>query len=640
MCGITGVAFHEMDPARFAEMNDRLAHRGPDQSGFWHHAGDYVYLGHRRLSILDLSHAGDQPMQDASGRWVLTFNGEIYNFADLKHELEGRGFSFYSHSDTEVLVNAIATWGVEATLRKLNGMFAFAVWDQLEKVLYLARDRFGEKPLYYGAIGSAFVFASELKPIFHFPGYRPEIDPQALGGFLALSYVAAPGTIIKGINKLEPGCFLRVTGANKWIAGTYWDPQLVAEQARKQPFQGSEADAVAALKDQLLQSVRLRSISDVPLGCFLSGGIDSSLITAMMCQISEQPVKTFSMGFEIDAFNEAEVARKVAEHLGTNHFEQIVTERDALDVIPHLPEMFDEPFGDSSQIPTHLVSKMARENVTVSLSGDAGDELFGGYTRYIQAPLQYARLKKFPSAVRSSMARMMSALPPSMWDSLYRKSKWLLPETYNVQHFGEKLQKLSRATRSAQSELSFYNSLIQQAEHPESFLCLEGSFDPKGNWNSSQNMAENMMLNDVRGYLPGDILTKVDRASMAVSLEARVPFLDPGLFEFAWSLPMHLKIRGGKGKWILRELLGELVPASCFERPKSGFALPIAHWLRGSLRDWAEDLLEPDHPHALLDSKRVGRCWREHLKGRRDHNAILWNILMFRAWENRWIRGK
>lgn len=612
--------------------------RGPDERGTWFEPDGSVALGHRRLSILDLSRTGTQPMQDLSGRWVLTFNGEIYNFRELRTRLEQSGTVFQGTSDTEVLIEAIASWGVEKTLNSSNGMFAFAVWDRKKKRLYLARDRFGEKPLYYARVNGAFIFASELKPLFLFPQFTEEIDKNALDHFLRLSYVPAPSTIFRGVYKVKPGHVLEISSADRIQEKCYWNPEEQADQSLKQPFSGTFAEAVPELERLLMKSVELRSVSDVPLGCFLSGGIDSSLITAMMSRVSKGQVSTFSIGFKQAGFDEAVYARRVANHLGTHHTELYLSEHDILDVIPRIPSMFDEPFGDSSQIPSFLVAEMARKAVTVCLSGDAGDELFGGYTRYLQGPAQSKTFNRIPGPLRSMGAGVMQAFSPRTWDAMHRFLSPVLPDKFKVLHFGEKLQKLARAVKQAHSPEYFYMNLIHQV--PLSSPSLVRQFpnsitDPV--WNKDWPMLHNMMIQDTMQYLPGDILTKVDRASMGVSLEARVPFLDPDLFRFAWSLPDQFKIRHGKGKWILRELLKQYVPEDMFERPKSGFAMPVAQWLRGPLRGWAEDLLPRENGHDLLDGRSIHHLWQTHLKGNRDHNAILWNLLMFRAWEKQWV---
>ena len=639
MCGIVGVAFKEVDPALIEKMTNQMKLRGPDASGTWRSGDGAVALGHRRLSIIDLTDSGSQPMQDGSGRWCVSFNGEIYNFLELKEELESHDFTFRGTSDTEVVVNAFAHWGMEGTLQKLNGMFALAAWDSRDKKLYLARDRFGEKPLYYGNFDGAFVFASELKAVFPYPSFNKRINAEAFSHLLSYSYIPAPFSIFEGLYKLEPGRVLVVSGPEHWENKAYWDPSSEVSAALENQFTGSFEDALMETERRLLKSVRSRSISDVPLGCFLSGGIDSSLITAMMCQTSGERVSTFSIGFDHARFNEAVYAKQVADHLGTQHTELYLSDQEARDVIPGLPEIFDEPFGDSSQIPTFLVSQMARREVTVCLSGDAGDELFGGYTRYIHGPSQYNQFNRLPAVFRKIGASALQSLSPESWDTLYKIVKPMLPNRYQVLHFGEKLQKLARAVRAAGCPEAFYKRLtfqIASADHllnqPEKFQELKLSWKPE--W----DVLTNMMVQDVIGYLPGDILTKVDRASMGVSLESRVPFLDPDLFRFAWSLPVGFKIHQGKGKWILRQLLKKYVPEKYFERPKSGFAIPIAEWLRGPLKTWAEDLLPlQQKDHDLINGESVKRLWQEHQTGTRNHNAVLWNLLMFRAWENRWM---
>ncbi|PIE89051.1 MAG: asparagine synthase (glutamine-hydrolyzing) [Acidobacteria bacterium] len=636
MCGIVGIAFKQTSMDILKRMTASMQLRGPDAQGTWMSDDQTVALGHRRLSIIDLTESGSQPMSDPAQRWHLTFNGELYNYREMKAQLEEFHLSYRGSSDTEVLLMGLAHWGVEKTLQLADGMFAFAAWDSAEKKLYLARDRFGEKPLYYGCVNGAFVFASELKPLFKYPDFKPEIDPYALYTMLTFSYIPAPHSIYRDLHKLKPGHYLEVTRASKWELKTYWDLNRVVEEALEHPHKASEKETFEKAEQLLKRSVALRSVSDVPLGCFLSGGIDSSLITAMMCQSSASNVSTFSIGFEEARFNEADFARKTASHLGTDHTELILTESDARNVIPDLPHYFDEPFGDSSQIPTFLVSRLARRDVTVCLSGDAGDELFGGYTRYVHGPVQYSRFHKLPSFVRTAAGATLQSLSPAVWDRLYNTLSGMIPERYRVMHFGEKLQKLARAIRSAGRAEHFYQNLIVQTEKVDQLMNDHSTHFslPETGWQQNQTLLTNMMVQDALGYLPGDILTKVDRASMAVSLESRVPFLEPKLFQFAWSLPLEYKIRQGKSKWILREVLAKYVPRALFERPKSGFAIPVAAWLRKPLKAWAEDLLPLDpRSHTLIRGDQVSKLWKEHQNGTRDHNAILWNILMFRAWE-------
>jgi asparagine synthase (glutamine-hydrolysing) len=646
MCGIAGLlTAGRADPALVRRMTDPIAHRGPDDQGVWTDAEGGVGLGHRRLSIIDLSPLGHQPMESADGRWVLTYNGEIYNHLDLRAALEasGVGTAWRGHSDTETLVECIAAWGLESTLQQAVGMFALGLWDRRERILHLARDRFGEKPLYYGWAGGDFVFASELKAIRAHPGFANSVSRRALRLLAARTYIPAPLSIYERLFKLEPGCILSVApaalkaprddapveGAREGGIGLtrYWSYRDVMRRGFADPID-DEGDALERLEATLAAAIKGQSVADVPVGAFLSGGIDSSSVVALYQKYSPRPVRTFSIGFEEAGFNEAEYAKAVAAHFGTVHNERYVTVKETRDVIPLLPTMYDEPFADSSQIPTHLVSRFAREQVTVALSGDGGDELFAGYNRHFAAPRLWQRLQMLPRPVRSLIGTPLSQLPSGLWNWAPGKRQ---------PHFGAKVQKALRIAGSARSFDDVYNSFLDEWSLERSPVLGGGDGDGSGfdlDVAPGAPDAVRMMYCDAVSYLPDDILCKVDRASMAVSLETRVPFLDHRVAELAASIPVSMKVRGGKGKHILRELLYREAPRALFERPKAGFAIPVGDWIKGPLRPWAEDLLDPARMAAegFFDPARVRRRWQEHLSGRRDATPALWAVLMFQAW--------
>ena len=643
MCGITGI--YHLNGSRkgispdegIKKMTDALAHRGPDASGYWTDLNTGIALGHRRLSIIDLSSNGDQPMTSSCGRYVIAYNGEIYNFHDIKNELELEKKSFRGYSDTEIILEACAYWGIETAISKFNGMFAFALWDKHKKCLYLARDRVGIKPLYWGRIGDLFLFASELKALRAYAGWKPEIDRNAIASYLRHNYIPTPQTIYKGIKKLEPGCILSVKYREEPQTESYWDMETVIKNASSYSYNREEKDTIDSTEELLIDAVKKRMIADVPLGVFLSGGIDSSLVTALMQKVSMKPIKTFSVGFHEKKFNEAHFAKEIAASLGTEHTEFYVTPNDAQDVIPMLPDIYDEPFSDSSQIPTYLISKLTREHVTVALSGDGGDEVFGGYSRYITADKYGKYLFGLPETIRTPFAQTIKSLSPNNWDKL----NLLVPEKYRVTHLGNKAYKLADILKSGKNE--YYSRLVSHWHHPEEIVmdaveppCMARKvLDTSG---SIQDFIAQMQYMDTVSYLPDDILTKLDRASMAVSLEARVPLLDYRVVEHAWQLAMNMKVRNGQGKWILRNILSRYVPKHLFERPKRGFGVPIGDWLRGPLRDWAEGLLDENkmHQQGYLQSLPIRKKWVEHLSGKVNWDYHLWSVLMFQAWLERW----
>lgn len=622
-------------------MLNQIAHRGPDGSGFWCDSNIGLALAHRRLSIIDLSPAGSQPMHSSSGRFIVVFNGEVYNYKSLRTEIEKAGFcNWRGHSDTEVMLEAFEIWGVESTVKRMTGMFSIALWDRDKRALSLIRDRIGEKPLYYGKVGSSFLFGSELKALKQYPGWCGEIDRNSLTLFLRHNYIPAPYTIYKDICKLPPGTILTV-GENSKTAWpqpiTYWSAKNIAEYGLANQFTGSDEQAVQKLDDLLKNAVCQQMEADVPLGAFLSGGIDSSTIVALMQAQSSRPVKTFTIGFHEKDYNEAEHAKAVAKHLGTDHTELYVKPADALGVIPKLPALYDEPFSDSSQIPTFLISQLTRQHVTVSLSGDAGDELFGGYNRYFMCRSIWEKASWMPAKFRSSFAKRLQAISPRAWNNLCRQVSPLLPQSMKYRAFGDKLHKLAEVL-DVSDPMEMYQRLVSHWKMPQEIVF--GGIEPptcltdRGRWINTNNFTQQMMYMDLVSYLPDDILVKVDRAAMGVSLETRVPFLDHRVVEFACQLPLSMKIRHGQGKWLLRQVLYKYVPQKLIERPKVGFGVPIDTWLRGPLREWAEELLDESRlkNDSYFNPKPIRQKWCEHLSGSRNWQYHLWDILMFQAW--------
>jgi asparagine synthase (glutamine-hydrolysing) len=642
MCGIagfltgnsTGIARELAEVS--AAMNACLQHRGPDDHGVWIDEECGIALAHRRLSILDLSPAGHQPMVSADGRYVIIYNGEVYSHQPIAAELTARGHKFNGHSDTEVILNAFAANGIEPTLKRMIGMFAIALWDRRDRSLTLIRDRLGIKPLYWAKFGELFLFGSELKALRAHPGWTPKINPSAVAAFMRHNYIPAPHTIYQGVHKLEPGSVLTLPWRGEPQISRFWNARTVAHDGMLYPLEGSDAELTEQLEMLLQDAVARRMIADVPLGAFLSGGVDSSTVVALMQQARLGKVRTFSIGFDIPGYDEAPFAAAVASHLGTDHTELTVTSRQALDLIPRLPDIYDEPFADSSQIPTYFVSAMTRKHVTVALSGDGGDELFAGYNRYQLAERFWQALALMPRAVRSAAATALTLVRPDHWTSIAA----VLPARLRPPQAGDKLHKMA-AVLKLDSPDALYRRLVShwepseimvQAQEPPSIVTDEKIAQ------EFPDMLARMQFLDLVTYLPDDILTKVDRASMAVALEARVPLLDHRVVEFSWRLPRNAKVRNQTTKWILREVLYRHVPRTLIERPKMGFGIPLGDWLRGPLRDWAEDLLNETRLREaeLLDPKVVRRFWQEHLDGSRNWQYLLWDVLMLEAWRERW----
>ena len=641
MCGITGfVDLARAQPAAGLEctvkaMADSLQHRGPDEGGVWVDEAAGVALGHRRLSIVDLSAAGRQPMASASGRFIVSYNGEIYNAGDIRNELGGDKNRWRGHSDTEVLTEAIAAWGLETAIGKCIGMFAIAVFDRKTRTLSLVRDRLGKKPLYWTRQGSLLLFGSELRALRAHPQFKGEVDRDNLVAYVRRGNYQGSATVYSGVHQLEPGHILTLSADGAITDTPYWSLETEIRRVRANPFRGSPDDAVNALSDLLTDAVRRRMVADVPVGAFLSGGYDSSTVVALMQAVSPRPVRSFSIGFSEAGYNEAPFAKDVARHLNTDHTEFMVTPQETRDVIPRLPDIYDEPFADSSQIPTFLVSKLAREQVTVALSGDGGDEFFAGYNRYALGERILRRMAMLPPGVRETLARSLTAGRPETWDRLAR----VIPAKLRPPYFGDKLHKLAGAI--TEDETGVYRRLTSQWHDP-SGIVIGGTEKlwPRADDGIADLLPgniERMQYYDAIGYLPGDILTKVDRASMAVSLEARAPLLDHRVAEFAWSLPLDLKIRNGQAKWILRQVLYRHVPRALVDRPKAGFSIPVGAWLRHELRDWAEDLLDEKklREAGYFDPAPIRQLWAQHLKGERNGQYALWAILMFEAWRRR-----
>lgn len=645
MCGITGLYSFEPRINRqdlhgvALNMNDALLHRGPDSGDVWQDPDAPFVLGHRRLAIIDLTPSGAQPMESPSGRYMIAFNGEIYNFKALRADLEkNHSHKFKGTSDTEVILAGFEYWGIEETLEKINGMFAIALWDRKTRALFLARDRFGKKPLYVGWAGSTLVFGSETKALAAHPDFRRDVNRDALTSYMRFGYVPAPFCIYDQVWQLPAGHMMAIDmhllrgGQDlKPLMNSYWSHKEALEQARANPIENLE-NIVDEFEDLLSECVSDRMISDVPLGAFLSGGIDSSSVVAMMQKHSSKPVKTYTIGFNEDGFNEAQYAKKIARHLGTDHHELYLDPKRALEIVPKLATMYDEPFADVSALPTYLVSEFARESVTVTLSGDGGDEMLGGYARHVTGPKAWNAVNNIPAPLREPLSQAIKTISPAMWSRL-RGGK---PQFgTHVHKFAEILPK--------EIEGDVYLSFVTHWQNPKA-MVMDGQeqviplVDPEAQI-EGLSFAENMMYWDALTYLNGDILTKVDRASMAVSLEARAPLLDRRIYDYAWRLPLDVKIKDGKGKWLLREVLKKHVPEELIERPKQGFCVPIGDWLRGDLKDWAEDLLDENilRDQGFFNYPEILKLWSEHQKGRGNHAMKLWTVLCFQDWYRNWV---
>lgn len=644
MCGIAGFYNPDGFPTEWAEnsvkkMAATIVHRGPDDSGEWADGVAGIALAHRRLSILDLSSAGHQPMISASGRYVIVFNGEIYNHMALRADLGNQPWRGYS--DTETLLFAIERWGLKSTLIKTVGMFAFALWDRQDRTLSIARDRIGEKPLYYGWQNNTFLFGSELKAFKQHPAFEGNINRNVLILFLRHGYIPAPHSIYSGIYKLLPGTFLRLSEKNH--KGTlsepvaYWSLFDIVASGHANPYQGNEHEAIIELESRLSESIRLQMVADVPLGAFLSGGIDSSIVVALMQAQSSRPVKTFTIGFEEQGYNEATHAKAVAAHLGTEHTELYVTPEEAMNVIPLLPTLYDEPFSDSSQIPTFLVSQLARQHVIVSLSGDGGDELFHGYKRYALCEDLWAKLALLPYNLRKAVSLLLAACPIEFMDKFSGLLESFFEKYGRAGNIGQKFHKLANVM-AVRSQEDLYRQIISSGKDSMQSVkhaCrLPTVFTNEKTWADLSLFSDKMMYIDQVSYLPDDILVKVDRASMGVSLESRIPLLDHRVVEMAWRIPMSMKQRGGQSKWLLKQVLYQYVPKELMDRPKMGFGVPVGEWLCGPLRDWAQSLLEEKRlrDDGYLFPEQILQKWEEHLSGRRNWQSYLWSILMFQAW--------
>lgn len=646
MCGLAGLfarrnwSSDELH-AITSRMSAAIVHRGPDDSGIWADASAGVALGFRRLAIVDLSELGHQPMPSSSGRFILVFNGEVYNHRALRRELESMGCAFRGHSDTEVILAAFERWGIEQSVRRFIGMFAIAVWDLERRELSLIRDRLGIKPMFIYHHRGVVTFGSELKALLAGPEFDRAIDMTAVTSYLRYLYVPAPQSIFQHAIKLPPGHILTITdpGTPLPASKAFWSAERAAWQGSVTQLSGGDEDAVCELETLLTDAVRLRMEADVPLGALLSGGIDSSTVVALMQSSADRPVKTFTIGFDHEEFDEAAHARAIARHLGTDHTELRLTGADALAVVPNLAEMFDEPLADPSQIPTFLVCQLARREVTVALTGDGGDELFGGYNRYVSGERMITGFQRWPKLLRRVSAAGATSLSPRSWNQMRDALGPVFPAAGRTRLLGEKVHKMGDLLR-AESTSGMYRSLLSAWQHPEHLVVgrsTNGNHDAILGENDSLDLMGRMMLADQTSYLPDDLLAKIDRASMAVSLEARVPILDHRVVELSWRLPRRLKVRDGRGKWILRQILYKHVPPALVDREKMGFSVPLAQWLAGPLKNWAGDLLLSGEEDGILRGTVIRLEWDRFIKGDSSNSAGLWALVMFRAWQNRWL---
>jgi asparagine synthase (glutamine-hydrolysing) len=641
MCGIAGlidnalIAATEKLATRARAMGDALAHRGPDGAGVWSDGDAGIALAHRRLAIVDLTPTGAQPMISSNGRWVIAYNGEVYNAESVAADAQMTGLVRRGTSDTEVIVESVARRGLDRTLADLNGMFAIALWDRATRTLHLVRDRLGIKPLFFGQTSRGFCFASELKSIVA-AGFSFELDQASVASFLRFGYVPAPHSIYQGVSKVRPGEVVSFDASGNIQRRSYWSLEKIARDGLHNPFCGTDAQAEEMLHKLLADSVSINMISDVPIGAFLSGGIDSSSIVALMVAAGRGRVRTFSIGFPDFGYDESAHAKSIAAHLGTEHEELMVTAADALGIVPQLPEMYDEPFADSSQIPTHAISRKTRARVSVALSGDGGDELFAGYNRYALAAGRLATLTRLPWQLRRAAAAVLQVIPDGATD-LFEKA---LPLSLRIRQPADKLKKLAEVLPLDGSNA--YLRLVSQCPDPAALMHGVHEHPVNMVWSGTDGAdcsLERMQFWDMTTYLPDDILQKVDRASMAVSLEVRPPLLDHRVVEFAWTLPRHLRVRNGETKWLLRQVLNRYVPRHLTNRSKTGFAIPLGSWLRGQLRDWAEDLLDSQRlGGGVLDVTAVRKLWLEHVDSGRNRAYALWTILMFESWRRRWAR--
>jgi asparagine synthase (glutamine-hydrolysing) len=642
MCGFAGILSlkKNVQSEHLQLMQQSIMHRGPDSNGIWMSEDHIVGFCHNRLSIIDITSAGAQPMKSQNGRYIISYNGEIYNHLVLRAELlkECNSIHFISSSDTETLLACFENWGIEKTLSKTVGMFAFSVWDIQENTLYLGRDRMGEKPLYFGWIDDILFFGSELKALKAHPNFKVSIDHSALGMFFRYSYIPAPHSIYSNIKKLMPGTIFKVDSSGKSETIVYWDLNKIVSNGLQQQYTGNDKEAIQELDLRLNQTILSQQISDVPIGAFLSGGIDSTLISSIMQANSNSSINTFTIGFKDDKYNEANYALEIAKHLKTNHHELYLSANDIITEVPKMGSIYDEPFADSSQLPTYFVCALAKKTVTVALSGDAGDEIFGGYNRYMQA----AKLSRYSPITKKALVKILNQFSPSQIDFIYDLLKPLLPNSIKSSNPGNHYSKIVKLL-GQDTNWDIYQCLVSICSSPNSLMKNNFVNDGINNFTkyifeNSMQLETKMMLSDSLTYLSDDILCKVDRASMSVSLESRVPFLDHRIVEFSSTLPLNMKIRDGKGKWILRKLLEKYVPNQLLDRPKMGFGLPLDIWLRGPLKDYAYSMLREKklNEDEFLDQQKITKIWNEHLSGLKNHQHVLWNIIMYQSWKEKW----